>query len=86
LFPNTNFVGGVENRSDLRHSQAGDHAQLHHPDLSGIDLRQLAQFFLNQRQEFFGGLSFALLHAIEDARDLAHGLQPSTGKPGIPSK
>jgi hypothetical protein len=34
--------------------------------------RELAQFVVDQRQEFLGGLSFALVHAIQDACDLAH--------------
>ena len=34
---------------------------------------KFAQFLVNQWQEFLGGLSFALMHASQDARHLAHG-------------
>ena len=33
---------------------------------------QLAQLFVNQRKQFLGGRSFALLDAIQDAGDFAH--------------
>ena len=33
---------------------------------------QLAQFLIDQRQQFVGGIAVALLRAVENARDIAH--------------
>ena len=33
---------------------------------------QPAQFFINQREQFLGGHRVAMLHALEDACDVAH--------------
>jgi hypothetical protein len=35
--------------------------------------RQLAKFLVDQRQQFLGGSGITLLHAVEDARDVAQG-------------
>jgi hypothetical protein len=37
-----------------------------------LDCRKAPKLLINQGQEFLGGSGFALLHAIENARDLAH--------------
>ena len=36
---------------------------------------QLAKFLINDGEQLVGGLGFALLYAIKDARDVAHGLR-----------
>jgi uncharacterized repeat protein (TIGR02543 family) len=35
-------------------------------------MSQATQFLIDHRQQFFGGFRFALSHAVEDARDIAH--------------
>src|SRR5438552_3147486 len=37
--------------------------------------RQSAQFFIDQRQQFIGGLAIALLHAFENLGEIAHARQ-----------
>ena len=39
--------------------------------------RKAAQLFVNQGQKLLGGLGFALPHAIENARNVVHGLEGS---------
>ena len=33
---------------------------------------EMAQFFINERKQFLGGLEVALLDAVQDDRDVAH--------------
>jgi len=40
---------------------------------------KFAEFLVDEREQFLGGFSFALLHAVKDARDIAHGRSLADG-------
>jgi hypothetical protein len=47
---------------------------------AGHPLRgQSAQFLIDQREKFFGGFGVAVLDAVENARNVAHGGTPPAG-------